>query len=144
MSAPATRTLLFVLCALAAAACQSTPRQQATEAADPPAATRPTIAAIAALPAAGAGADLGGPFTGADRTSYQHACAAALSTGQPVGWDGPSGDFGRVAATSDPYLSGGQTCRDFVQSYSHGGRMFTERGTACQGTDGAWARSNRS
>lgn len=144
MTAPATRTLLIVLCALAVAACQSTPREQTTQAADPPAAARPAAAAIAALPAGGTGADLGGPFTGADRASYQRACAAALSTGQPVGWDGPSGDFGRVAATSDPYDSGGRTCRDYVQSYSHGGRMFTERGTACQGTDGTWARTSRS
>ena len=125
----------LTLLALALAACQVSPRAQT-------AATTASAAGFAVTTVGAGLADLGGPFSGTERTAYQQASGEALQTGHAVSWEGASGGFGRIVATSRPYAQAGLTCRDYAQSYHHGGRMFTDRGTACQSDDGAWARIN--
>ena len=140
------RLLTLVVCG-AIAACQTTPREttslRQSGAAEAQAASRPQApAAIATMPAGRQAAELGGPFTGADAAAYRQAGGAALNTGQPTAWEGPSGAFGRIVATSTPYRQAGRTCRDFAQTYSHTGRVVSDRGTACQGADGIWTRAS--
>ena len=56
-----------------------------------------------------------------------------------VPWQNPNtGAGGNITPLASAYIEGGQSCRDFLASYVHGGSQDWLRGAACRTSQGSW------
>ncbi|MCP5432058.1 MAG: glycine zipper 2TM domain-containing protein [Alphaproteobacteria bacterium] len=89
-----------------------------------------------------AGSTLARRLTEQDRSVMGQTTNRALSTApnnQTVTWSNPeSGNSGSVTPTSSYKTASGQTCRQFSQTVSAGGKSDSASGVACQQPDGSW------
>jgi surface antigen len=149
---------LFVLPALALAACATTPTVStigmnptdttaASAPSDPTVLQAPvqTISTAAATTDASAFVDAGayGMLSAKSKAEVAGAQFNALQFGRvgaPRAWQGDNGQSGNVMV--GPYVRVNLIdCRDFTNTVMIGGQSYVKKGTACRETDGSWTVS---
>jgi surface antigen len=102
------------------------------------------LAAVAIGAVAGGllGSEIGKSMDDVDRQKAQLATQQALETapsGTAVAWRNPdSGHYGQVTPQPAYQSNTGQTCREYQQEVTIGGKSETVVGTACRQADGSW------
>ena len=147
---------LFVLPALALAACATAP-QISTAMAPDAASSEPADATVLAAPAqttaaAASSTDVSafvdptafGLMSAKSKTEAAGAQFNALQFGRvgaPRAWQGDSGQSGNV--TVGPYVRVNLIdCRDFTNTVTIAGQNYVRQGTSCRETDGSWTVSS--
>lgn len=98
--------------------------------------------AVGTLLGAGIGQEVGRSLDRADQLAMQQTMQRSLETapsGQRSEWRNPdSGNYGTYTPQPAYKTSSGQTCREFQQTITVGGRQESGYGTACRQPDGSW------
>lgn len=98
--------------------------------------------AIGTLLGAGLGQSVGKSLDRADQLAMRDTMHSSLENGRsgtPREWRNPdSGNYGTYTPQPAYKTSSGQTCREFQQTITVGGRQESGYGTACRQPDGSW------
>lgn len=95
--------------------------------------------AVGTLLGAYMGSEVGKSLDQADHMYAQQASTRAFSTGRPQSWqNSQSGNSGVIQPQSAYQGPNGQTCRDYTQTVTIGGKKETAYGRACRQSDGSW------
>ena len=101
-----------------------------------------TVAAIGgALAGAWVGSQVVKGLSAQDRKYYDQAAtqAATAPVGQQITWYNPnSGAQGSITPTRQGTSSAGETCREYQQTVTIGGKTEKAYGTACKQPNGSW------
>ena len=88
------------------------------------------------------GNEVGKSLDRADQVERANATHRALETtpsNQPVSWRNPdTGNSGTITPRPAVQTAGGETCREFTQTISVGGKQEQGYGRACRQPDGSW------
>lgn len=102
--------------------------------------------AVGTLLGAGIGQEVGKSLDRADQMAMQQTMHRTLETvpsGQRSEWRNPdSGNYGSYTPQPAYKASSGQTCREFQQTITVGGKQQSGYGTACRQPDGSWEIQN--
>lgn len=99
------------------------------------------LAVAGALAGAWAGSTIAGRLSAQDRGYYDQAAVQAQTApvGQTINWYNPnSGAQGTITPTRVGQSNVGETCREYQQTITVGGRTERAYGTACKQADGTW------
>jgi surface antigen len=103
------------------------------------------LAAVAAgtLLGAYAGSELGASLDRADTMYAQRSAGYAFDTGNQASWRNPeSGNYGTITPQRSYQSADGNTCREYSQNITVGGKAQKAYGTACKQPDGSWRIQN--
>ncbi|MFZ5929775.1 MAG: RT0821/Lpp0805 family surface protein [Pseudomonadota bacterium] len=102
--------------------------------------------AVGTLLGAGIGQEVGKSLDRADRLAMQQTMTSALErspSGQSTTWRNPdSGNYGTYTPQPAYQTASNQTCREFQQTITVGGKQQSGYGTACRQPDGSWQIQN--
>lgn len=102
--------------------------------------------AVGTLLGAGIGQEVGRSLDRADRMAMQQTMHRTLETvpsGQSTTWRNPdSGNYGTYTPQPAYQTASNQTCREFQQTITVGGKQQSGYGTACRQPDGSWQIQN--
>lgn len=102
--------------------------------------------AVGTLLGAGIGQQVGRSLDRADQLAMQQSMHQTLETtpsGRRSDWHNPdSGNSGSYTPQPAYQTSNGQTCREFQQTITVGGKQQSGYGTACRQPDGSWQIQN--
>lgn len=102
--------------------------------------------ALGTLLGAGIGQSVGKSLDRADQLAMHQTMNKSLEhgpSGQSSTWRNPdSGNYGTYTPQPAYKTANNQTCREFQQSITVGGRQETGYGTACRQPDGSWQVQN--
>ncbi len=102
--------------------------------------------AVGTLLGAGIGQEVGRSLDKADRLAMQQTMSSSLErspSGQSTAWRNPdSGNSGTYTPQPAYQTASNQTCREFQQTITVGGKQESGYGTACRQPDGSWQIQN--
>jgi surface antigen len=87
------------------------------------------------------GSEIGRSMDDVDRMRANEANtrAHAAPLGEKITWNNPQNNhYGSVTPTRDGYSESGNSCREFYQTVSIGGKTEDAYGVACRQPDGTW------
>jgi surface antigen len=100
------------------------------------------MTAIGALAGAWAGSEVGKSLDRADKLEMERTTQTSLErlpTRQRSEWRNPdTGNYGSVTPVRTYQSAAGQSCREYQQTITVGGRTEEGYGTACRQPDGSW------